>query len=218
MMRNQMFRSTLPVTAALLAALLLAACAPIAVPPAQEAAAPAATESVEATATEAAAAPGMEGMDHGTMAHDSGPFDAQFIDSMSEHHRGAIVMAEQALEQAEHDELRALAAEIVAAQEAELTQMEEWRAAWHPDLPHTQGMGMEMGEMALAGDESVPFDRRFLEAMISHHQGAIAMAEHAMAAAEHEEIRQMAEGIITAQEREIGRMQEWLSAWYGGEG
>jgi uncharacterized protein (DUF305 family) len=213
-----MLRFTLSIAAALLAALAPAACAPVAVAPAQQGAAPAATESAEATATEAAATPGMEGMDHGAAAHGAEPFDAQFIDSMSEHHRGAVMMAEQALEQAEHGELRALATEIVAAQEAELTQMEEWRATWYPDLPPTHGMGMEMGEMALAEDESVPFDRRFLEAMISHHQGAITMAEHALEAAEHEEIRQMAEGIITAQAREIAQMQEWLSAWYGGEG
>lgn len=213
-----MLRFTLSIAAALLAAPMLAACAPVAVAPAQEGAAPAATEVTGTITGTAASAPGMEGMDHGEAAHGSEPFDAQFIDSMSEHHRGAVAMAEQALEQAEHEELRALAAEIVAAQEAELTQMEEWRAAWYPDLPPTQGMGMEMGEMALAEDEGVPFDRRFIEAMVSHHQGAIAMAEHALAAAEHQEIRQVAEGIITAQEREIARMQEWLAAWYSAEG
>ena len=76
-------------------------------------------------------------------------------------------------------------------------------------------MGGMMGGMMLSGDESVPFDQRFLEAMIQHHQGAIQMAEMALEQAEHEEIRSLAEDIITAQSAEIEQMQAWLAEWYG---
>lgn len=59
----------------------------------------------------------MIGMDHSMMNVDPAkPFDAQFIDSMIEHHQGAVVMAEQALDQAEHAQLRTLAEAITAAQ------------------------------------------------------------------------------------------------------
>jgi uncharacterized protein (DUF305 family) len=158
----------------------------------------------------------MGGMDHGTInMAPSQPFDAQFIDSMIPHHQGAIAMAEQALEQAGHAELKQMAEAVIAAQTQEIEQMTAWRQAWYPDLAPTGGMGMSMGDMELSGDESKPFDPRFLEAMIAHHQGAIDMARMAQQMAEHEEIRTLADAIIAAQQTEIEQMRGWLQAWYG---
>jgi uncharacterized protein (DUF305 family) len=142
------------------------------------------------------------------------PFDAMFIDGMIEHHQGAIDMAELALEEAEHEEIRVLAEEIIAAQTIEIEQMQGWRGAWYPELAPTGGLHADMGDMMVSDDESVPFDQRFIEAMISHHQGAIAMAEMALEEAEHEEIRVLAEEIIAAQKAEIEQMQNWLDEWY----
>jgi uncharacterized protein (DUF305 family) len=154
--------------------------------------------------------------DHGAMAADTDiPFDARFIDDMIAHHQGAIAMAEMALEQAEHEELRALAEDIIAAQTSEIEQLQSWRSEWYPDLAPTEGTGMGMGEMEISQDESVPFDQRFIEAMISHHQGAIEMAEIALEQAEHEEIRTLAEAVISAQTAENEQMQGWLASWYG---
>jgi len=208
-MRIRLFLPVLLATAGLLAACTIyIAPAPIADAP------PANAE----TATPASEAPD-SGMpretDHGQMMDAALPFDAQFIDSMIEHHQGAIDMAHMALEEAEHDELRDLASAIIADQQTEIEQMHEWRAAWHPDLPPTKGMGMAMGEMSIAEDAGAPFDQRFLEAMISHHLGAVAMAQAAQAQAEYAELRRMADDIIAAQEGEIAQMRRWLSAWYG---
>lgn len=155
-------------------------------------------------------------MDHGTTTSDSTkPFDAQFIDGMIEHHQGAIDMAEQALEQAEHPELQQMAEDIVTVQTQEIDQMTGWRQSWYPDLAPTGGMSMGMGDMEISTDESKPFDQRFLEAMISHHQGAIDMAGMALQTAEHDEIKTLADTIIAAQKAEIEQMQSWLQAWYG---
>lgn len=124
-------------------------------------------------------------------------------------------MAEMALEQAEHEEIRTLSQEIIAAQASEIEQMQSWRNQWYPDLAPTTGMEMGMGEMMISEDASKPFDQRFIEAMISHHQGAISMAQMALEQAEHEEIRTLAEAVIAAQEAEIKEMQGWLLDWYG---
>jgi uncharacterized protein (DUF305 family) len=154
---------------------------------------------------------------HGDMVMDAEtPFDAMFIDGMIEHHQGAIDMAEMALEQVDREEVRTLAEAIIAAQTAEIAQLQSWRSEWYPDLAPTEGMAMEMGEMTISEDESLPIEQRFITAMISHHEGAINMADMALEQAEHEEIRTLAEAIIADQEAEIEQMQSWLEEWYGG--
>lgn len=146
-------------------------------------------------------------------AEDAQAFDLRFIDSMIPHHEGAIVMARQALGQAEHDEIRQMAQGIIDAQEAEIAQLQAWRSAWRPDASPTEGIGVDMGMMEVAeGDQ--PFDLRFIDAMIPHHEGAIMMAQEALTNAQHDELKQMAQDIIDAQQAEIVQLREWRSAWY----
>jgi uncharacterized protein (DUF305 family) len=152
---------------------------------------------------------------HATHSNDSdAPFDARFIDGMIVHHEGAVVMAEQALAEASRPELRAMAEAIIAGQANEIAQMQAWREAWYPDLELTEWAEMEMGPMEVAPGET-PYEQRFIEAMIPHHEGALVMAQDALAQSEREEIRTLAEAIIIAQEAEIAQMRAWLSEWYG---
>ncbi len=57
-------------------------------------------------------------------------FDVQFLDMMSAHHAGAVVMAKEALQKAEHPEIKTLANQIIKAQEAEIKMMADWKAKW----------------------------------------------------------------------------------------
>lgn len=60
------------------------------------------------------------------------PFDEAFMESMIEHHKSAIAAAEIVQDQAGRAEVRELAAEIIAAQQREIDQMEAWREEWYP--------------------------------------------------------------------------------------
>jgi uncharacterized protein (DUF305 family) len=58
------------------------------------------------------------------------------------------------------------------------------------------------------------FDKAFLSEMIAHHQGAIDMANAALKNAKHQEIKDLANAIISAQTKEINQMKEWQVTWY----
>lgn len=158
----------------------------------------------------------MAGMDHSAMQMDPNkPLDAQFIDGMIIHHQGAVAMANEVLQKATHPELKSFAEAIISAQTQEISDMQTWRSAWYADVADTGGMNMGMGDMQIGEDASKPFDQLFLEAMISHHQGAIDMATMALQmGTEHEEIKTLCDAIIKTQQAEIEQMKTWLQEWY----
>jgi uncharacterized protein (DUF305 family) len=72
-------------------------------------------------------------------------------------------------------------------------------------------MGMDMDAL----ENATPFDKAFIDAMVPHHQGAIAMAKELLRKGEQPALRKMANNIISAQSEEIARMKQWRKAWYG---
>ena len=83
---------------------------------------------------------------------------------------------------------------------------------------HEQMMGDEEMTMSgmvnvLSGKTGDDFDKTFIEQMIPHHQGAIDMAKLAQKSAFHQEIKDMADDIISAQTNEINMMKNWQSSW-----
>lgn len=174
-------------------------------------------------------------MDHGSMGSmDLGPadesFDLRFIDGMTPHHEGAVVMAQEALQKSTRPEIRQLAQEIIDAQEKEISQLKEWRTAWYADagdepmmyssemghmMPMTQEMRSSMmmaGDLGAADDQ---FDLRFIDAMVPHHEAAVDMAQQALEKSDRPEIQELAQNIINSQQQEIDQMTKWKQDWYG---
>jgi uncharacterized protein (DUF305 family) len=63
---------------------------------------------------------------------------------------------------------------------------------------------------------SVPFDRAFIDAMVPHHESAIAMAKEAKSAGlSAPALVKIANDILRSQSAEIRLMHSWRKAWYG---
>ncbi len=65
----------------------------------------------------------------------------------------------------------------------------------------------------MAAVSSEEYDRLFLANMISHHQGAVDMANLALKSAKHQEVKDLANAIVSAQTTEITSMVSWQKAW-----
>ncbi|OGV90522.1 hypothetical protein A3A66_01715 [Microgenomates group bacterium RIFCSPLOWO2_01_FULL_46_13] len=94
-------------------------------------------------------------------------------------------------------------------------QMEEMMGETNASSGSHMGMSSSMTDMtlSLSDKEGDAFDQAFIQAMIPHHQGAIEMAQLAQQQAKHQEIKDLADAIIEAQNKEINQMQTWLEAW-----
>jgi uncharacterized protein (DUF305 family) len=152
--------------------------------------------------------------------------DITFLQGMVPHHQQAVEMSQLVPDRTDRTELQDLADEIIAAQEAEIAQMEQFLAdaGEEPDADHMGGdMGGDMGGMSgmmtdeemsrLADLEGTEFDLMFIDMMTEHHEGAIESAREVIADGENPEVRQLAEQIIDEQEREIAQMATWREEW-----
>lgn len=150
-------------------------------------------------------------------------YDRMFLAGMMAHHQGAIDMANLALANAKHQEVKDMANAIVSAQTSEITQMKSWQTQWgYPsssgaDMQDHSAMMME-DEMAgmvneLKGKTGDEFDKAFLTGMIAHHQEAIDMSKPAATNASHQEVKTLASNIITAQTKEITQMKSLQTQW-----
>ena len=110
----------------------------------------------------------MNGMDHNSMPKNSDmsmdhsemksspnavsqPYDLQFIDTMTAHHKGAIEMAKMVNGKTQNPDIKKFASQIIADQEKEIAQMKDWRDKWFAGKPPAMNMEMPgmMGSMPL---------------------------------------------------------------------
>lgn len=167
-------------------------------------------------------------MDHDAMTTDANasaaPYDLEFIDTMVEHHLGAIEMSRLALQKSQNEELKNFAQTIIDDQQKETDEMKVWREQWFTGKPPAKNMqlpGMADSMKMMTGDgmkkleaaSGREFDKLFLTMMIEHHKGAVSMAKDAQKRAEHAELKTFAGQIIKAQEAEIKKMTGWQVQW-----
>lgn len=150
----------------------------------------------------------MAGMDHGAMMVGS---EREFVSGMIPHHQEAVNTASEVLERGgSNEQVRVLASEIVAAQEAEIALLKQWHLDWYGEEYVANGSYQPMMR-DLSQLSGAALDRQFLEDMIPHHMGAIMMAQSVRPYIEHQEITDMADGIMETQSAEIRLMRDLIT-------
>ena len=141
-----------------------------------------------------------------------------------------IAMAQAALPRLQDERLREIANAVIETQGAEIAHLQEYREAWYGDpnsMPMDEAMmaAMEqmmpgMGDMeamaAMMDSDALVAafcaaengDLTFIDLTIPHHEMAIAASEAALEQATHPEIKEVAQQVIEAQEREITELTE----------
>ncbi|MGB7980365.1 MAG: DUF305 domain-containing protein [Candidatus Nanopelagicales bacterium] len=156
--------------------------------------------------------------------------DIAFAQLMIPHHQQAIQMADLAATNATSAEVKALAAQIKAAQDPEISMMSQWLAGWGApiEMEGTTDGGMDHGDMDMGGMNvagmmsaqemdnlgaaaGADFDTMWLQMMTAHHQGAIAMAQQVADTTTNPAVQELADAIIAGQTTEITTMQQLLA-------
>lgn len=153
--------------------------------------------------------------------------DVMFAQHMIPHHQQAVEMSDIVLaKQGVDPRVTRLATDIKAAQGPEITQMQGWLDQWgNPPMPpmgsgeahdgHDMGgmsgdaMGMMSGEQmtALKNASGPDANRLFLTGMITHHEGAIDMAQTEISDGTFPPAIELARQIVKTQQAEIDTMK-----------
>jgi uncharacterized protein (DUF305 family) len=156
--------------------------------------------------------------------------DVDFFQGMIPHHAQAVIMASQAASHGARDDIRVLCERIVVGQGDEIALMQYWLRTHGESVPDAKstkmkmkGMDMEMLMPGMLTDAQMvaldkargsEWDRLFLEGMIGHHEGAVAMVNDLLNShdpANDDLVYKMASDVYADQTTEIERMTKMLA-------
>ena len=147
--------------------------------------------------------------------------DVMFAQMMIPHHEQAIEMSDIALDPTvgASDAVRQLATRIKGAQDPEIEMMTGMLTGWgkSTEMDNSMDHGSMMDGMLTAEEldalgmlRGAEFDRAWMEAMIKHHEGALAMAKDVLEGGTDPAVRKLAEEIVSGQQAEIDEMRGLL--------
>ena len=149
-----------------------------------------------------------------------GNTDHDFAHMMLEHHKGAVAMADIELRDGKDATMRQMAEKIKADQQKEIGEMEPIAERLDsaptnykpqdPADPFTAQMKASMDGMMKNMPQMVADpDMNFNMLMTVHHQSAVDMAKAELAHGKDSKLKEMAQMMIDAQQKEIQQFKDW---------
>ncbi|AYM44074.1 DUF305 domain-containing protein [Mycobacteroides chelonae] len=153
-----------------------------------------------------------------TAPSDHNDADVTFAQQMIMHHQQAVEMSNLTEGRTANPAVLELANNIQTAQQPEIDTLTEWLTSWgqplmpegHDPAGHMPGMvdTPVLDRMKTLNGEV--FDQLWLQSMIAHHQGAVAMSNAELSGGQYPSAKQLAQKIIDNQQPEIDTMQGLL--------
>jgi uncharacterized protein (DUF305 family) len=149
--------------------------------------------------------------------------DRHFVEKLQPHHDQAVEMSKMVLAKKSgvDPEVQEIARQIAEVSETELDEVNAWAVAWgsaaaeghgaEEDPDHHGGAGglMTEGQMLLLDQlEGLDAQQVYLDGMVKHHQGAVALTETQVREGTHPGAVALAREILARQRSEITRLQE----------
>ncbi len=135
--------------------------------------------------------------------------DLRYLNTMIAHHRGAILLAEQARDKTKRTEIKQLAEDILVSEPEAIDELYQWKKEWYRDNKKVSDKIVpNLGEY----DEN--FDLRFLNALIAHHEEGVAMANEIKLKSTRNQVLNNADAVIDFLTGGLKMLTKWRTEWY----
>jgi uncharacterized protein (DUF305 family) len=135
--------------------------------------------------------------------------DLRYVNAMIAHHRGAMLVAGQSLENTERQELKDLSAEILKNEPVAIAELYQQKKEWYGDTrtvkdPIVPKLGIY--------DEK--YDLRLLNALIAHHELGLLMTKEIKSKSSRTEVLNNADAVDTFLTTTLKVFKDWRKQWY----
>lgn len=135
--------------------------------------------------------------------------DLRYINAMIAHHRGAMLLAEQASSQTQRQEMRDLSAMILKDEPTAIAELYAWKKDWYKDIKKVKDPIVPN-----LGSYDDKFDLRFLNALIAHHEVGLMMTDEVKTKSSRNEILNNADAVDTFLVTTMKLFKDWRKEWY----
>ncbi len=134
--------------------------------------------------------------------------DLRYVNAMIAHHRGAMLVAEQA-KKSERPEVRNLAEAILKNEPKAIAELYAWKKDWYQDERKVADPVVPK-----LGNYDKTFDLRFLNAVIAHHENGIVMTRDVRLKSSRSEVLDNADAVEAFLKGGIEMLKGWRGNWY----
>lgn len=134
--------------------------------------------------------------------------DLRYVNAMIAHHRGAILLAEQA-QVSQRPDIQNLTKDILKNEPVAIAELYAWKKAWYNDIRVVADpISPKLGSY----DEKL--DLRFLNALIAHHELGVTMTKDIRTKSSRVEVLNNADAVEAFLNGGIEMLKGWRINWY----
>jgi len=147
----------------------------------------------------------------GACGHQPSMLDRAFVASMIPHHQLGLELLDEAELNATDVGVRRMVFEMHSYHHGDLSKLNKWAGEWRVIPVHEfPGSISEVELNELQAQSGSEYDIKWLELMIHHHEGALAISKAAQQGKTTGEVSILAETVSEVQSKELDQMRELL--------